>query len=126
MTCDTTQDKIEPLKGKIILPYPPSVNTAYGQSKGRRRFKSKKYVNWLAKCPKLFASKINHEVEITYKVYFPDNRIRDGQNILKVCLDYLVSSGVIVDDNWKIVKGERWIACGIDKQNPRVEIEIIG
>ena len=70
----------------IVLPYPPSVNSAYGQSKGRRRFKSKSYVAWIGKCPKLFASAIDYEVEITYKVYFPDNRLRDGQNILKVVL----------------------------------------
>ena len=108
----------------IVLPYPPSVNSAYGQSKGRRRYKSKKYVEWLSKCPKLFPSAIDYEVEILYKVYFPDNRIRDGQNILKVCLDFLVSSGVLADDNWKIVVSEKWVSCGIDKKNPRVEVFI--
>jgi Holliday junction resolvase RusA-like endonuclease len=108
----------------IVLPYPPSVNTAYGQSKGRRRFKSKKYLAWLSKCPKLYPSKIRYEVEILYKIYFPDNRIRDGQNILKVVLDYLVSQGVLADDNWHIVTSEKWVSCGIDKNNPRVEVFI--
>ncbi len=53
----------------IILPLPPSVNSAYGQAGGRQRFKSKKYRDWLASCPKLFHSYIEAPVELTYKFY---------------------------------------------------------
>lgn len=124
MTCDTTKDKIEALKGKIILPFPPSVNSAYGQSGGKQRYKSKSYKNWLFTCPKLFRSEIDYPIKIKYVIYFPDNRLRDGQNYLKVPLDFLVNSGVIKDDNFHIVVSETWEVGGIDKQNPRVEIFI--
>lgn len=87
-------------------------------------YKSAEYFAWLNKCPKLYPSAIHYEIEIEYKIYFPDNRKRDGQNYQKVTLDYLVSSGVIKDDNWHIVTKETWTSCGIDKNNPRIEIEI--
>lgn len=57
-------------------------------------------------------------------MFFPDNRVRDGQNYMKPVLDWIVTQGIIEDDNRRIVKGEQWIDCGIDKDNPRIEIYI--
>lgn len=110
---------------KIILPFPPSSNTAYPDNpNGKGRIKSSKLRAWLAKAPSLKEFKMDGKCTISYKIFFPDDRIRDGQNFLKVPLDYMVEEGVIPDDNRRILKGEQWIDCGIDRENPRIEITI--
>ncbi len=113
----------EPIK--IVLPFPPSVNGLYGGGSGQKRFPSKKYKQWLHHCPTLEAINLKGPVKIYYTFYWPDKRIRDGQNYLKAPLDFLVNQGVLVDDNWNIVISETWDHIGIDKVNPRVVIEII-
>jgi len=108
---------------KIILPFPPSLNAAYSNVPGVGRVKTKRYKEWLEKCPDLF-DKISGPVTISYEIYQPDKRQRDGSNLLKIFLDYLVSELVIEDDNMNIVVGEQWINRGIDKKNPRIEATI--
>jgi Holliday junction resolvase RusA-like endonuclease len=110
---------------KLNLPFPISVNSAYGGGSGQRRFKSKRLKEWLAKCPKLFPiPELGYPVRITYKFYWPDKRQRDGQNYIKVVTDYLVDQGVIKDDSYEYIAAECWEHGGVDKDNPRVEIEI--
>lgn len=111
---------------KIILPFPPSSNTAYPTViKGGKpvRVKSAKLKKWLKSAP-LLDEKTEGRVVISYRIFFPDDRVRDGQNFLKVPLDYLVDQGVINDDKRQILKGEQWMDGGIDRENPRVEIVI--
>lgn len=110
---------------KFTLPFPPSVNGLYGGGSGQKRFPSKKYKEWLKSCPSIAAIGLNTKVAIIYTLVWPDKRIRDGQNFLKAPLDFLVNQGVLVDDNWNIVTSETWQHAGVDKQNPRIEIEII-
>ena len=109
---------------KITLPFPPSVNSLYGGGSAQKRFPSKKYKEWLLLCPKLTAHGQN-SVHLTYKYYFKDNRDRDCENFCKAVSDYLVKQKVIEDDNWKVVKSLTLIPMGIDRLNPRVEIEIL-
>lgn len=106
----------------ITLPFPISVNSAYGGGSGQQRFKSKSLKSWLAKCPTLDEVITNYPVHITYTFYWPCKRMRDGQNYMKVPLDYLVNQGVLVDDNYWHVASEDWKHGGVDKLNPRVEI----
>lgn len=68
---------------------------------------------------------ISSPCRVMYTFYWPDKRVRDGQNYMKAVLDYLVKQKVLEDDNWSIVIGESWLHAGIDKVNPRVEVEII-
>jgi Holliday junction resolvase RusA-like endonuclease len=110
---------------KIILPFPPSVNALYGGGSGQKRFPSKKYKAWLSKCPKLASLGLNQPLRVYYTFYWPDKRIRDGQNYMKAPLDVLVNQGVLTDDNYNIVQGESWFHAGIDKANPRVEIILL-
>lgn len=111
---------------KIVLPFPPSVNGLFAQNKSnaKRRFKTKEYKDWIDKCPSLAEFKVNGQCVISYIMFFPDDRIRDGQNYMKAPLDYLVEQGTIEADNRRIVKGEQWIDGGIDKENPRISITI--
>jgi len=111
---------------KIILPFPPSSNTAYPTVvKGRKpvRVKSSKLKKWIEEAPN-YDERVKKKVAISYLIFFPDNRIRDGQNYMKVPLDYLVSQGVLTDDDRRYVKGEQWWDGGNDKENPRIEITI--
>lgn len=111
---------------KLSLPFPPSSNTAYPTVvKGRKaiRVKSKKLKDWIRDAPDI-DEKLEGQFYISYRIYFPDDRERDGQNYMKVPLDYLVSQGVFKDDNRKYIKGEQWLDMGNDKDNPRIEIDI--
>lgn len=111
----------------FIVPFPPSSNTAYPtfiRNGKLTKCKSKKYVQWLKEVPPI-AEKMKHKrCKIHYLIFFPDDRIRDGQSYMKTTLDYLVKQGFINDDNRRIVTGECWEDGGIDKDNPRIEITI--
>lgn len=111
---------------KITLPFPPSVNGMFAQNKknAKLRFKTKEYKAWLASCPELDDYKCDGQCTISYLIFFPDDRIRDGQNYMKAPLDYLCAQGVIEDDNRRIVKGEQWIDGDIDRDNPRIVITV--
>ena len=113
---------------ECTLPFPPSVNSAYGQRSNKRRFKSKQLKEWLEKSPDLIPSKeygmITFPVRIEYKFFFPDRRKRDVTNYIKVPEDYLVYHCVIEDDNNTIATETHAIFGGHDKGNPRVEVSI--
>ena len=95
--------------------------------RGRKilRVKSKKLKDWIKAAPDLSDYKFaGGRYTISYLLFFPDDRGRDGQNLMKVPLDYMVSQGVFIDDNRKIICGEQWFDGGIDREKPRVEITI--
>ena len=66
-------------------------------------------------------------VYIKYKWIEPDER-RDKDNIVafghKVIQDALVKMNVLADDGWDYITGFR-DDFGIDKKNPRIEVEIL-
>lgn len=109
----------------ITLPFPPSVNSAYGQAKGQKRFKSAQYTRWLLSCPAVKdRPQISEPCSIELRFYLPDSRLRDCDNYTKVTIDFLVSNQILEDDNYKIVRQVTSIFKGIDKENPRVEVDI--
>lgn len=109
---------------KIVLPFCPSANMAYPTAKNGRRIKSKRLKDWILSCPDLSDCPKFEKCTISYLMFFPDDRIRDGQSYLKLPLDYIVSQGILEDDNRRIVRGEQWFDGGNDKENPRIEITI--
>ena len=66
--------------------------------------------------------------QITYTLYQPTNRRVDISNPLsiidKFACDALVGFGVLPDDSNKYVQSVRFQWGGVDKNNPRVEMEI--
>lgn len=77
-------------------------------------------IAWLAK--KLPAYQ---RVDITITWYEPDRR-RDPDNITggtKFILDSLVVAGVIKDDNQRYINSIKHL-WGVDRENPRVEVQI--
>lgn len=58
-------------------------------------------------------------------IYFMKTRRRvDLSNLLEATDDILVSAGVLLDDNSRIVAGHDGSRVSYDKENPRVEITI--
>ena len=60
-------------------------------------------------------------LELTF--YFPDNRRTDLTNKAESVMDLLVDNGFIQDDSWQVIPHLRLQCKGIDKENPRVEID---
>lgn len=75
-------------------------------------------------CPKFYFEKFS----LTYIVYFPDNRLRDVNNVCSVVdkyqLDALTELGYIPDDNYKYLENTCFKFGGIDVDNPRMEVII--
>lgn len=111
---------------KIVLPFPPSVNGLFAHNKqnAKKRFKSMRYEKWLQICGDLEGLQLPEPCTISYLIFFPDDRERDGQNYMKATLDFLVDQGALSGDNRKIVKGEQWFDGGIDREKPRIEITV--
>ncbi len=110
---------------KIIFPIPPSVNSMYGGGSKQKRFPSNRYKAWIKKTENMgYPTPCFSSVYITYYLYFPDNKVRDCKNFLKAIDDWLVHNKIIRDDSWQVMKGERILPQGIDRENPRIEIEI--
>jgi Holliday junction resolvase RusA-like endonuclease len=97
---------------------------AYPTGKNGRRFKSKRMKEWEMSCPDLFNYPEFKKATVSYLMFFPDDRVRDGQSYQKAPLDYITNQGIFEDDNRRIVKGEQWFDGGIDRENPRIEITI--
>lgn len=112
---------------KLILSgIPPSLNkflskeNSWEYRKQKREWKES--VVWQCKALKY---KCLEKAKVTVTYYFPDKRRRDPDNFApKMILDGLTAAGVIADDDFDhiqltIKKG------GIDKGNPRTEIDVI-
>lgn len=61
---------------------------------------------------------------ITLTFFAPDKRRADMTNKAESIMDLLVDNGVLVDDNWFDVPHLVLSFGGIDRADPRVEIEI--
>lgn len=111
----------------VIDSVPPSNNKYMGNSNSFRKYgKEKEKWHWLIKAA------IKHKpikplskaiVSITY--FFKDGRRHDPDNYSgKFILDPLVKEGIIADDSFKVID-LRINQGGVDKNNPRTEIEVM-
>ena len=87
----------------------------------------KKYKN-LVKADVLELPVFENPIVLKYKYFLRDRRLVDVGNINSVVekyfLDALVELGRIKDDNYNYVVGAGYLFGGIDKDNPRCEVEI--
>ncbi len=67
-------------------------------------------------CPKV--------VELSF--YAPDKRATDLTNKAESVMDLLVDNGVIEDDNWFCCGFISLLFMGVDKENPRVIVDLEG
>lgn len=112
----------------LALPLPPSINHAYLTTKTGKRIMTSECRGYRETTAMRirYALKIKephkHLSFIQYRFFFPDNRKRDiPDNYSKVLRDCLKGT-LVEDDCWQCITEERFIAGGIDKENPRVEI----
>jgi crossover junction endodeoxyribonuclease RusA len=86
---------------KLILTFPPTINTMYPGIK--QRHKSAKYVAWIKEATialnKQKTGQIDKPIRISYKYGRPDKRKRDLSNLIKAVEDLLVSYGILEDDS---------------------------
>jgi len=62
---------------------------------------------------------------LTYRIYWPDLRVRDFENyraMFKPALDGITDGGLIVEDNWGVLVPGAVPVCELDRENPRVEL----
>lgn len=88
---------------------------------------SKLYANFERECGlylKKYKSNIDFRVNIKIEFYVPDKRKRDIANYIEAIQDILVKYEVLRDDNYNIVYSLDGTRIYVDKENPRVEIEI--
>lgn len=69
----------------------------------------------------------NIDFPIILKCHFYnyDNRVRDLSNYYEGIQDTLVKTGILKDDNFKIISGHDGSRMFVDKENPRIEFWII-
>ena len=102
---------------EIALPYPPSVNHYWRHTRSGRHYISEAGRKFKAEALQILQQfdPFIGAVAVHLEVYYPDNRNRDPDNINKGLFDSLVSSGLIQDDNNKIVQDFCSKNCGIKK-----------
>lgn len=90
-------------------------------------FPGKYYSQWARDAAKQLLQTRNFAgPELITLTFFPKTkRSSDLSNKCESVMDCLVDNGVLLDDNWNIVKKILLVFGGVDKTNPRVEIEII-
>ena len=64
--------------------------------------------------------------KVTLSFWAPDKRSSDLSNKTESIMDLLVDKGILKDDNWFIVPRLELVLKGIDRVNPRCEIDIVG
>lgn len=97
---------------------------------GNRRFllPSKAYERYEKDCLIQITGKYRKRLDGRYNLqcnyYMPTRHKVDLCNLLNATCDILVAAGVIKDDNCKIIASHDGCSVQLDRDNPRVEIEI--
>lgn len=96
----------------LHLPLPPSVNEAYGNNsrgKGRGRFKTKVYRQWLKDADAYLLSQKRGLVPVhgpaMVVIKLPMSMRGDVSNRIKISEDFLVSRGLTSDDSKNVFVG---------------------
>ncbi len=113
----------------IVNDIPPSNNEYMGNSHNFNDYRQQKVRwHWLVKSALCKAKKPKKPLEkalVKISYFFKDNHRRDPDNYSgKMILDPLVKEKVLKDDNFDVVTLQLG-KSGVDKLNPRTEIEII-
>ena len=119
---------------KITIPIIPrskknSQEIVFNKRTGHRMvIQNKKYTEFEKECkkyiPVLREPPINYPINLKCEFYVPDARKRDIANFLEAIQDILVKYKLLEDDNYNIVASINGCSMQIDRENPRIEIEI--
>lgn len=90
---------------------------------------SAQYKRYEADClrqiPRPFCQQIDTPVNVQCVFYMPTRRRCDLVNLLESVCDILVRAGVLADDNCRIVAAHDGSCVRLDRDDPRVEIDIV-
>jgi len=90
---------------------------------------SKNYQKWhkeaSAQIISLVPEKPVESCNIVLTLFAPDKRKADLTNKAESIMDLLVDLGFLLDDNWFVVKSLKLIFGGVEKDNPRVIVDIL-
>lgn len=90
---------------------------------------SAQYKRYEADClrqiPRQFCQQIDTPVNVQCVFYMPTRRRVDLVNLLESVCDILVRAGVLADDNCRVVAAHDGSCVRLDRDDPRVEIDIV-
>lgn len=90
---------------------------------------SAQYKRYEADClrqiPRPFCQQIDAPVNVQCVFYMPTCRRCDLVNLLESVCDILVRAGVLADDNCRVVAAHDGSCVRLDRDDPRVEIDIV-
>lgn len=113
-------------KKPIAHPYHESINTWMIMKRpmmNALKQKWKDFIVWLIRAQG-YANLHIEQCEVEQTVYYPNNRRHDIDNsVPKFILDGMVESGLILDDDWKVVR-KITLCCCVDEDYPRTELLI--
>ena len=112
----------------IELPLPPKELHAHAKGHWRTKTAATKRCRELARVVAMDCRlEKKYNALMHYRFYFPDRRRRDLANAVHSCkpyIDGIVDAGVIEDDDWTHLSIGS-VRGYVDRENPRVEIELI-
>lgn len=113
---------------ELALPYPPSVNHYWRHTRDGKHYISaegKAFRTKVLQICRLF-DPFAGAVKIKMEVFYPDKRERDPDNLQKALFDALTASGLIKDDNNKIIKDYRVVGMDEIRKGGMVVVKIKG
>ena len=113
---------------ELALPYPPSVNHYWRHTRSGKHYISaegKAFRAEVLEICRLF-DPFAGAVKIKMEVFYPDRRERDPDNLQKALFDALTASGLIKDDNNKIIKDYRVVGMDEIRKGGMVVVKIKG
>ena len=112
---------------EIALPFPPSVNHYWRHTRQGKHYISDKGKRFRELALLACFAEVSFDglVSVEVKVYLPDRRDRDLDNLWKVIMDSLTHAQILKDDSWKYVVKESIEAVGEVRINEKGETEFI-
>lgn len=113
----------------IAIPVPITENHAFFYRKGMKIL-NKRGKEWMKNAEHLMQAAIkeqgwetveNEKVIVDLWHYWPDKRVRDCSNSLKLLCDSIQNAGVVNNDRWLLCRQQDF---SVDRENPRLEMKI--
>lgn len=118
---------------EIIIPVNPrskknSQEIVFNKRTGHRMvIQNKRYTEFEKECKKYMPqmeTSIDYPINLKCRFLVCDARKRDLANYIEAIQDILVKYKVLADDNYFIISSLDGCSMEIDRENPRIEIEI--
>ena len=116
----------------LVLPFPDSrllPNRKVDRwTKGSATKESRTEAHWLAREQIGLRVSPIEKCRMTYIFYPKSKKVADCDSLVRACkpfIDGIVDAGILTNDSWDVIVERTQRLGGIDKSNPRTEIEIV-